>query len=119
MEWIVEAASEFVPEFEAFDDEVRNEIIALTILLQKLGPDLRRPHCDTLTGSKHANLKELRFRAANGQWRLAFAFDPRRRAILLVAGDKSGVSQSRFYNSLIHRADERFDRHLVQLEEQR
>lgn len=52
---------------------------------------------DTLNGSKHANMKEMRFSAADGEWRVAFAFDPERNAIVLVAGDKSGGSQKRFY----------------------
>jgi hypothetical protein len=54
--------------------------------------------------SRRANLKELRFAAADGVWRVAFAFDPKRTAILLVAGDKSGVSEKRFYRQLIDTA---------------
>ena len=69
----------------------------------------------TLNGSRHANIKELRFRVTDGEWRLAFAFDPARKAVLLVAADKSGGSGRRFYRALIRRADERFDRHLARL----
>ena len=58
---------------------------------------------DTLNGSRHANMKELRFRAADGEWRVAFAFDPKRRAILLVAGDKSGGSEKRFSRGLLRK----------------
>ena len=57
-------------------------------------------------------MKELRFTADNGVWRVAYAFDPKRQAIMLVAGDKSGVSQKRFYKNLIKKADQRFDVHL-------
>jgi hypothetical protein len=64
-------------------------------------------------------MKELRFSAADGVWRVAFAFDPRRRAILLVAGDKSGGSQKRFYRDLIRKADQRFDGHLSRLKKER
>ena len=60
-------------------------------------------------------VKELRFDAAGGVWRVAFAFDPRRRAILLVAGDKAGVGQKRFYQQLIDKADSRLDAHLRRL----
>lgn len=74
---------------------------------------------DTLSGSRHANMKELRFRAAGGEWRVAFAFDTRRKAILLVAGDKSGITQKRFYRELIRKADARFDAHLARLKKQR
>ena len=58
-------------------------------------------------------MKEMRFGAADGEWRLAF--DPMRNAVLLVAGDKSGTSTKRFYRALIRKADERFDRHLARL----
>ena len=84
------------------------------LLLEREGPSLAPPHADTLTGSKHANMKELRCTAAGGVWRIAFAFDPDRQAILLVGGDKSGGGEKRFYKQLIARADDRFDRHLAQ-----
>jgi hypothetical protein len=58
-------------------------------------------------------MKELRFDAADGVWRVAFAFDPKRKAILLVAGNKSGVTEKKFYKQLIAKADERFDAHLA------
>jgi len=80
---------------------------------------MSRPRSDTLNGSKHANMKELRFDAHGGVWRVAYAFDPDRKAILLVAGNKSGVSQKRFYKALIKRADERFDEHLAARKERR
>ncbi len=70
---------------------------------------------DTLNESRHANMKELRFSAADGKWRVAFAFDPKRKAILLVAGDKSGGSVRRFYRRLLAKADARFDAHLARL----
>ncbi len=95
--------------------QVRREIAALANVLQALGPMMGRPRVDTLNGSRHANMKELRFNADDGVWRVAFAFDPNRRAILLVAGDKSGTSERRFYRELIRKADERFDRHLARL----
>ena len=79
---------------------------------QFVGPTVKRPHADTLKGSRFANMKELRFDADDGVWRLAYAFDHERKAILLVAGDKSGVSQKRFYRTLIAKADGRFDSHL-------
>lgn len=81
-------------------------------LLRKLGPQLGRPQVDTLKGSKHSNLKELRFRADNGAWRVAFSFDLRRQAVLLVGGDKSGVSKGKFYRNRIEIADRRLDQHL-------
>ena len=65
---------------------------------------------DTLKGSKHASMKELCV-DADGVWRVVFAFDLKRNAILLVGTDKSGVSQDKFYRNLIEVADRRFDRH--------
>jgi len=108
-------ADEFKPEFDALHKDVRIEILALSLVLAEFGPQLGRPRVDTLHGSRHANMKELRFSAADGEWRVAFAFDPRRRAILLVAGDKSGGSEKRFYRKLIRKADERFNAHLARI----
>lgn len=89
---------------------------ALVEVLREVGPQMKRPGSGTLNGSSHANMKELRFDAGGGVWRVAYAFDPERKAILLVAGDKSGVSQRRFYRNLIRKADERFAAHLAALE---
>lgn len=108
-------ADEFKLEFDALHEDVRTELLALSLVLQEFGPQLGRPRVDTLSGSRHANMKELRFGAADGQWRVAFAFDPRRKAILLVAGDKSGGSEKRFYRELIRKADDRFDAHLARI----
>ena len=115
MSWTVQLADEFQSEFLALDRQVRIELVAHAALLEQFGPHLGRPRVDTLKGSRHPNMKELRFRVANGVWRVAFAFDPQRRAILLVAGDKRGVGEGRFYRSLIRRADSRFDAHLARM----
>ena len=113
--WTVEIGDEFEPEFNQLHEDVRTEILALSRVLQQFGPQLGRPRVDTLNGSHHANMKELRFSAADGEWRVAFAFDPTRSAILLVTGDKSGVTEKKFYRRLIAKADERFDAHLSRL----
>jgi hypothetical protein len=107
--------SDFVPEYQELPLAVQDKIVALSDLLKADGPNMKRPKSDTLSGSRHANMKELRFDADNGVWRVAYAFDPAREAILLVAGDKSGVSQKRFYKSLLAKADTRFDYHLASL----
>jgi hypothetical protein len=111
-EWEVRFDESFAVEARGFARAAQMEIAALAGLLQKFGPQLRRPHCDTLKGSKHANMKELRFSLADGEWRVAFAFDRERRAILLVGGSKSGISQRQFYKDLIRVADARFAAHL-------
>ena len=117
--WVVEIGDEFEPEFDGLHEDVRTEILALARLLQQFGPRLRRPRVDTLNDSRYANMKELRFSAADGEWRVAFAFDPKRKAILLVSGDKSGGSERRFYRELIRKADDRFDAHLARVKKER
>ncbi len=102
----------FNEEFNDFDEEVQDQLLAHAELLEEFGPQLGRPSVDTLNGSKYRNMKELRFSANNGEWRVAFAFDPKRKAVLLVGGDKAGVSQSKFYRDLIKKADERFNKYL-------
>jgi hypothetical protein len=94
--WAVLVADEFEPELFALPSEVQDEILAITVLLQQFGPQMGRPRVDTLKDSKHANMKEMRFDAVDGVWRVAFAFDPKREAVLLVAGDKSGGSEKEF-----------------------
>jgi hypothetical protein len=111
-QWVVVFDEEFDAEFEAFSPEVQDELYAQATWIEQFGPEARRPRVDTLKGSRYANMKELRFNAAGGVWRVAFAFDPERRAILLVAGDKSGGSEKEFYKRLIKKADDRFERHL-------
>ena len=110
--WTVLFHPVFDREFQALSEAVPDELLAHAKLLELLGPTLGRPRVDTLNGSRHANMKELRFDADNGVCRVAFAFDTKRQAILLVAGDKSGGGEKRFYRQLIRTADKRFDDHL-------
>src|ERR1022692_525200 len=115
MTWTVRFAPEFAAEFPALATAVQIELLAQAKVIERFGPQTGRPRVDTLKGSKHANMKELRFDADDGVWRVAFAFDSARQAILLVAGDKSGGSEARFYRTLIAKADSRFDAHLEKL----
>lgn len=94
--WTVLLHGEFLDEAETFPSEARVRLDALAEALRVMGPELGRPRCDTLKGSRYANMKELRFDAADGVWRVAFALDPARRAVLLVGGDKSGIGSDRF-----------------------
>ncbi|MRU17074.1 addiction module toxin RelE [Roseovarius sp. A21] len=114
--WIVDFDEDFKKkEFDNFPKEVRLKILEMALVLQGVGPELGRPLVDTLYDSKHANMKELRFNLGDETWRVAFAFDTERKALLLTAGDKSGVNQKRFYKKLIKTADARFDAHLEKL----
>ncbi|WP_428408425.1 type II toxin-antitoxin system RelE/ParE family toxin [Hyphococcus sp.] len=115
--WTVRLHDAFEPEFEALAEAVQDELLAQAQVIETFGPAAGRPRVDTLNGSKHANMKELRFDADDGVWRAAFAFDPKREAVILVAADKSGGSEKKFYKRLIKTADERFDQHLKALKE--
>ena len=119
MTWEVEFHPAFDPEFDALAPDVQDELLAQAKFIEAFGPTLGRPRADTLKGSRHANMKELRFTVAGGVWRIAFAFDSERKAILLVAGDKAGAGTRRFYQRLIRQADERFDLHLDRLQAER
>ncbi len=115
MAWNILFHDDFAVEFAALADPLQDELLAHALLLKDFGPGLGRPTVDTLKGSKHANMKELRFAWAGEVWRVAFAFDLERQGILLVGGDKGGAVQRRFYKRLIAVADERFDGHLETL----
>ena len=111
MPWDVEFDSEFEAEFDDLPIGVQNDLYARAAVLEQFGPALGRPTVDSLKGSRHPNMKELRFDSAGGVWRVAFAFDRSRRAVLRAAGDKSGISERLFYRRLLRKADGRFDQY--------
>jgi hypothetical protein len=115
MPWTVLFHEAFDLEFRELKEGLQDELLAHAKLLQEFGPQLGRPTVDTLKGSKHANMKELRFEWQREVWRVAFAFDPKRQAVLLAAGDKGGADQRRFYQRLISTADRRLDEYLAAL----
>ncbi|MCB1430093.1 MAG: type II toxin-antitoxin system RelE/ParE family toxin [Nitratireductor sp.] len=119
MVWKIEFVAAFKAEFDEFPEAAQDAILAHALVLERQGPILGRPYVDTLKDSRHANMKELRCTAEKGVWRVAFAFDPDRKAILLTAGNKAGANQKRFYKQLIATADDRFDLHLAELERKR
>ena len=105
-------------EFAEMDAEQRLALIAAADALEKAGPAAGRPLVGTLDNPKHPNMKELRYDAHDGTqvWRAAFAFDPTRKAIVLIAGDKQGEDEERFYKALLKKANKRYDAHLATLE---
>jgi hypothetical protein len=115
MSWDILFHDDFATEFAALAQPLQDELLAHALLLRDFGPGLGRPTVDTLKGSKHPNMKEMRFAWSGEVWRVAFAFDPERQGILLVGGDKGGADQRRFYKRLIAVADSRFDGHLATL----
>jgi hypothetical protein len=113
--WDAYFHSKFKVEFDELSVVVQDELLASLVPLREYRPSLGRPEVDTLNDSKYPNMKELRFRADRGVWRVAFVFDPQRKAILLVAGDKSAVSERKFYKRLIDNAGKRYKEHLDKL----
>lgn len=118
--WGIRFGTEFELEFPGLPDSVRNKISEGMRKLEIHGPRLGRPDADGLRGSKHnGKMKEMRFYADDGAWRVFFAFDPDRNGIILLAADKAGISGRRFYDKNIRKADERFERHLKALEQKK
>lgn len=111
--WQVEFTDEFGRWWDELTEAEQDAIAASVRLLEELGPGLPRPHADTLKGSKHANMKELRTQCQGRPLRTLFAFDPRRCAILLIGGYKTG--NDRFYEQMLPLADRLYDEHMNQL----
>ncbi|SSC66173.1 type II toxin-antitoxin system RelE/ParE family toxin [Ciceribacter selenitireducens] len=108
MKYRVRFHPEFVPEWKALHIGLKELVGEVLDHLEDDGPFLGRPEVDTLSGSIHANMKEIRVRFAKQVWRFAFAFDPTQSAIILCGGEKQGKSQALFYKHLVARADARF-----------
>ena len=111
--WEVEYTDEFGAWWDQLDANEQESVAVSVELLRQMGPNLPRPHVDTLKGSRHSNMKELRTQHLGRPLRTLFAFDPRRCAILLIGGDKSG--DERFYERMIPLADDLYDVHLETL----
>jgi hypothetical protein len=111
--WNVEITDEFVDWFFGLDENEQESVRASIEILEQIGPSLGRPHVDTVAGSKFPNMKELRTQHRGRPIRSFFAFDPRRAAILLIGGDKTG--NKRFYDEMIPIADRLYELHLAEL----
>ncbi|MEX2168220.1 MAG: type II toxin-antitoxin system RelE/ParE family toxin [Pirellulales bacterium] len=111
--WEVEYTDEFGAWWKMLTENEQDSVRFSVELLITHGPSLGRPHVDTVNGSKHPNMKELRTQHRGKPIRTFFAFDPLRTAILLIGGEKTG--KKRFYDELIPLADRLFDEHLQQL----
>ena len=111
--WEVEFTGEFERWWAELSEEEQEEISAKVELLEEHGPTLPRPHADVITTSKHSNMKELRGKVREANLRVLYAFDPRRTALLLIGGDKTG--NPKWYQQFVPIADDLFDKHLAQL----
>ncbi|WP_436715425.1 type II toxin-antitoxin system RelE/ParE family toxin [Roseiconus lacunae] len=112
-EWQIKTTEEFEAWFDSLDAEEQVSLDASILVLEAVGPTLGRPHVDTVNGSRHSNMKELRTQHQGRPLRTFFAFDPKRAAILLIGGDKTG--DKRFYDRMIPKADDLYDKHLEEL----
>jgi len=115
--WEVEYTDEFVDWWKSLSEEEQVEISAKVELLEEHGPTLPRPHADVITTSRHANMKELRAKVGGRNLRVLYAFDPRRAALLLIGGNKTGAAN--WYEKFVPIADDLFDQHLRQLKKHR
>jgi hypothetical protein len=112
--WDVEYTDEFALWWTSLTADEQADVNASVELLEHHGPRLGRPHADTIKGSRHANMKELRTQSGGKPLRTFFAFDPRRSAILLIGGDKTG--DARFYDRMAPIADDLYDAYLKEIE---
>jgi hypothetical protein len=117
MEWNILFDPNFKIWFYQQDQGFQDEAFAILAILGEFGPRLGRPRVDTLEGSFFNNMKELRIQYQGKPWRILFAFDPERQAILLVGGNKSG--NKRWYKENIPIADERYKRYLEASKEEK
>jgi len=113
VEWGVEYTDHFEEWWNGLDSAEQEDVAAKVGLLEECGPALGRPHVDTIRSSRHPNMKELIVQHAGRPYRILFAFDPRRSAILLIGGDKTG--RDRWYEEYVPRADRLYDQHLETL----
>ena len=114
--WDVEYTDEFGQWWESLDADEQESVAVSVELLRSLGPSLPRPHSDTVNGSRHSNMKELRTQHRGRPLRTFYAFDPRRSAILLIGGDKTG--DDRFYDRMIPLADRLYEEYLEELRQE-
>lgn len=116
MEWEVEYTDEFERWWKGLDEDEQVSVAQKVRVLQQLGPALPRPHADTIASSRHANMKELIIQHKGRPYRALYAFDPRRCALLLIGGDKTGDAD--WYERYVPIADQIYDEHLQALQQE-
>jgi hypothetical protein len=116
MDWMA-CEVEFTDEFGAWWDGLtvgeQESVRAYVRLLAEFGVALKHPYCSGVTGSKHSHMRELRVQHQGRPYRILYAFDPRRAALLLIGGDKTG--NDRWYEVFVPIADRIYDTHIAQL----
>jgi hypothetical protein len=115
--WNVEYTDEFGTWWGGLSDAEQEDISAIAEVLMERGPDLPFPYSSGIERSRHAHMRELRVQSGGKPLRVFYAFDPRRTAILLIGGDKTG--DKRFYKRMIPVADRLYDEHIEELRNER
>ena len=116
MTWDVEYTDEFGGWWQELSEGQQDDITAIVEILMEKGPQLPFPHSSGIEGSRHGHMRELRVQSSGDPIRIFYAFDPRRSAILLIGGDKTG--KDRFYEIYIPVADRLYDEHLEELKKE-
>lgn len=115
MVWEVEYTDQFGEWWETLSEEEQDSIAAIVRVLEERGPTLRYPYSSDVKSSRHSHMRELRIQHGGNPYRILYAFDPRRAAILLIGGDKAG--DDRWYERFVPMADNLYDEHLDELRE--
>ena len=113
MSWDVEYTDEFEKWWDGFTENEQTSIASTIGLLEEMGPRLPHPHSSDVRSSKHGQMRELRIQHGGNPYRILYAFDPRRSAILLVGGCKAG--NNRWYDQHVPIADKLYDEHIETL----
>lgn len=113
MPWEVEFTDAFGAWWKTLTEEEQDAIDVVVRLLEERGPQLGYPYSSGVRGSRHGHLRELRVQFRGEPYRVLYAFDPRRIAVLLIGGKKTG--DDRWYNKIVPLADRLFDEHLDEL----
>ena len=117
MEWDVEYTDEFEEWWDILDEDEQISISAKVRLLEMKGPNLPYPHSSGINNSKHSHMRELRIQHKGDPYRVLYAFDPRRVAILLIGGNK--VGNDAWYVEFVPIADRLYDEHLNEIESEK
>ncbi|WP_246669743.1 type II toxin-antitoxin system RelE/ParE family toxin [Agrobacterium sp. B1(2019)] len=113
MSWSVEYTDEFGEWYTTLIEAVQDDIVRVVGILEAKGPQLPFPYSSGIEGSKHEHMRELRIQSGGEPYRVFYAFDPRRTAILLVGGNKTG--DDRFYEIMVPVADRLYDNYLIEI----
>jgi hypothetical protein len=116
VEWEIEYTDEFEEWWDGLNEAEQEDVAAYVTLLEKKGPTLPYPYSSDIRGARHTHMRELRVQHKGRPYRVLYAFDPRRAAILLIGGDKTG--DDRWYETNVPLADELYDRHVAALEKE-